>query len=120
MPDNDDTEGLMSQWYFLLFAIIAEVIATSSLKASEGFTKLTPSVIVVFGYAIAFYFLSRTLTSIPIGVAYAIWSGLGVALISLIGWIWFGDRIDVAGWVGVFLITIGVVIIKFFSKSIAN
>ena len=82
------------QWLFLAVAIISEVIGTSALKGSEGFSRLWPSVIVVIGYASAFYFLSLTLDTIPIGVAYAIWSGAGVALIALIAWVLYGQVLD--------------------------
>ncbi|HET8700785.1 MAG TPA: multidrug efflux SMR transporter, partial [Nitrococcus sp.] len=82
------------QWLFLGVAIVAEVTATSALKAAEGFTRLWPSLIVVTGYAIAFYFLSLTLRSIPIGIVYAIWSGVGIALITLIGWVFFRQTLD--------------------------
>jgi multidrug transporter EmrE-like cation transporter len=107
----------MNDWHFLILAIIFEVIGTTSLKLSNGFSKAIPSAFVVFGYAAAFYFLSRTLNSIPIGIAYAVWSGLGVILISVVGWFWFGDRIDIAGWIGIVLITSGVAVLNLFSKS---
>ena len=73
-------------WIYLTIAILSEVIATSSLKAADGFTRWAPSLIVVIGYSASFYFLSLTLRTLPVGVAYAIWSGVGVALVSLIGW----------------------------------
>ena len=107
----------MNDWHFLILAIIFEVIGTTSLKLSNGFSKAIPSAFVVVGYAAAFYFLSRTLNSIPIGIAYAVWSGLGVILISIVGWFWFGDRIDTAGWIGIILITSGVAVLNLFSKS---
>lgn len=106
----------MKNWLFLGVAIIAEVVATSSLKASEGFTKLWPSLIVLLGYAIAFYFLSLTLKSIPVGIAYAVWAGLGIVLISLAGWLFFGQRLDLASILGMALIVTGVVVINVFSK----
>ena len=76
-------------WLYLSIAILAEVMATTALKLCEGFTKFIPSLLVVMGYAGAFYFLSRVLNQIPISVAYAIWSGAGIALVGLVGWIWF-------------------------------
>ena len=79
----------MKNWIFLSIAIVSEVIATSGLKASEGFTVLVPSIIVAVGYSSAFFFLSLTLRTIPVGMAYAIWSGVGVALITILGWIIF-------------------------------
>lgn|SRR5690625_1959879 len=106
----------MKNWLFLGVAIAAEVVATSSLKASAGFTKLVPSVVVVFGYAIAFYFLSLTLKAIPVGIAYAIWAGVGIVLIALAGWLVFGQKLDVASILGMALIVAGVVIINVFSK----
>lgn len=106
----------MKQWLFLGIAIIAEVVATSKLQASVGFTKLWPSVIVVVGYAIAFYFLSLALKTIPVGIAYAIWAGLGIVLISLAGWLMLGQKLDVAGVAGMALIVAGVVVINVFSK----
>lgn len=106
----------MKNWLFLGIAIVAEVAATSSLKASAGFTKLWPSLLVFLGYAIAFYFLSLTLKVIPVGIAYAIWAGLGIVLISLIGWVVFEQKLDLAGVVGMALIVAGVLVINLFSK----
>ena len=106
----------MKNWLFLGVAIIAEVVATSSLKASEGFTRLWPSLIVLLGYAIAFYFLSLTLKAIPVGIAYAVWAGLGIVLISFAGWLIFGQRLDLASILGMALIITGVVVINVFSK----
>jgi small multidrug resistance pump len=105
------------QWVLLAVAIVSEVIGTSALKASEGFSRLWPSVIVVVGYASAFYFLSLTLRTIPVGVAYAIWSGAGVALIALIAWILYGQALDVPAVVGIALIVAGVVVLNVFSST---
>ncbi|MDD9891620.1 MAG: SMR family transporter [Gammaproteobacteria bacterium] len=110
----------MKNWIFLLVAIISEVIGTSALKASEGFTVLIPSIIVVFGYSSAFYFLSLTLRSIPVGIAYAIWSGVGIALITLIGWVVFNQKLDVPAIIGILLIVAGVTVMYSFSESIAH
>lgn len=110
----------MQKWIFLVIAIVSEVIATSALKSSAGFTRLWPSIIVVTGYASAFYFLSLTLNVIPIGIAYAIWSGVGVALIALISWLYFKQPLDFAAIVGLLLIVAGVVVINLFSKSVAH
>ena len=107
----------MKNWLFLGAAIMAEVVATSSLKSSEGFTRLYPSLAVVIGYGIAFYFLSLTLKTIPVGIAYAIWSGLGIVLISLIGWLLFGQKLDPASVLGMTLIVAGVLVINVFSKA---
>jgi small multidrug resistance pump len=107
----------MQQWVFLSVAIVSEVIATSALKASEGFSRLWPSLIVAAGYISAFYFLSLTLKTIPVGVAYAIWSGVGVALIALIAWVFFGQALDTPAIIGLLLIVAGVVVLNVFSKT---
>jgi small multidrug resistance pump len=103
-------------YLYLAIAIVCEVIGTSALKATEGFTRLGPSIVVVIGYGLAFYFLSLTLRTVPVGVAYAIWSGAGVALITLIGWLVFKQRLDAAAIFGIGLIVAGVVVIQFFSS----
>jgi small multidrug resistance pump len=108
------------QWLILSLAIVAEVIATSALKASNEFTRLWPSVIVVLGYGLAFYCLSITLRTLPIGVVYAIWSGAGIALIALIGWLVFGQSLDGPAIAGMGLIVAGVVVLNVFSKSVAH
>jgi small multidrug resistance pump len=107
----------MSSYLYLAIAIVAEVIGTSALKAAEGFTRPLPSLVVVVGYGAAFYFLSLALKTIPVGIAYAIWSGVGVALITLIGWVVFRQRLDAAALAGVTLIVAGVVVIQFFSDA---
>jgi small multidrug resistance pump len=110
----------MYQWIFLTIAIVSEVIATSALKSSEGFSRLWPSVIVTIGYMSAFYFLSLTLKTIPIGIAYAVWAGSGVALIALIAWIFFGQALDLPAIIGLSLIVAGVVVLNLFSKSVSH
>jgi small multidrug resistance pump len=105
---------------YLAIAILCEVIATSALKASDGFARLWPSLVTVAGYGVAFYCLSLTLRTIPVGVAYAIWSGVGIVLIAAIGWTWFGQRLDAPAIVGLALIIAGVLIINLFSKSVAH
>lgn len=100
---------------YLLAAIIMEVIATSGLKAAQGFTVLLPSLVVVVGYAAAFYFLSLSLKTIPIGAAYAIWSGAGVVLISLIGWLLYHQKLDLPTIIGMAMIVGGVAVIRLFS-----
>lgn len=104
----------MKTWLILLFAIVSEVIATSALKSSAGFTRLWPSLIVVIGYASAFYCLSLTLEKMPIGIAYAVWSGVGVALIALVGWAFFGQQLNLASVIGIALIVSGVVTLNVF------
>ena len=110
----------MQQWIFLAAAIVSEVVATSTLKASVGFSRLWPSLVVIVGYATAFYFLSLTLKTIPVGVAYAIWSGAGVALIALAAWIFFGQALDAPAIVGLSLIVAGVVVLNVFSKTLSH
>lgn len=111
----------MSKPYlFLMAAILCEVVATSFLKASNGFTRLVPSAVTVVGYCISFYFLSLTLSVIPTGIAYAIWSATGIVLISLIGWTVFGQTLDAPAMVGMGLIIAGVLVINLFSKSTAH
>lgn len=107
----------MSNWLFLAAAILAEVIATSSLKATQGLTRLWPSLIVVIGYGAAFYFLSLTLRTIPIGVAYAVWSGLGVVLVTLVALVIYGQKLDMAAVLGIGLIVAGVIVLNLFSKT---
>jgi len=107
----------MNKWVALGIAIVAETIATSAVKSSEGFSKLVPSVIVVIGYGVAFYFLAMTLKAIPVGIAYAIWSGVGIVLITLVGWIMFGQRLDAPALIGIVLIIAGVIVMNVFSKS---
>jgi len=108
------------QWVYLAVAIVSEVIATSALKAAQGFTRWLPSLLVVAGYASAFYFLSLTLRSIPLGVSYAIWSGAGVALVTLVGWALYDQRLDLPAFIGIGLIIAGVLILNIFSKSVAS
>jgi small multidrug resistance pump len=107
-------------WLHLAIAIVAEVVATSFLKASGNFTKFVPSLIVVAGYGCAFYFLSLTLDRIPAGVAYAVWSGVGVTLIAAIGWLFLGQKLDAAAVAGMALIVAGVVVINAFSGAAAH
>lgn len=103
-------------WIFLSIAIVSEVIATSALKAADGFSRLGPSLVVVLGYASAFYFLSLTLRSIPVGVAYAVWSGVGIVLVALIGWFLYGQKLDAPAILGMTLIILGIVVLNVFSK----
>lgn len=104
-------------YLYLALAIIAEVIGTSALKASEEFTRIVPSIIVVIGYATAFYFLSLVLKTIPVGVAYAIWAGAGIALIALVGVVFFNQSLDLPAIIGMTLIIAGVAVIHLFSKT---
>ena len=113
--------GIMfKNWLFLLVAIVSEVIATSALKSSEGFSRFWPSVIVVVGYGIAFYCLALTLRVIPMGVVYAIWSGIGIVLITLVGWFLLDQKLDLPAMLGIGLIAAGVVVMNVFSKSMGH
>ena len=107
----------MNKWMLLGLAILSEVVATSFLKSTEGFTKLVPSVIVIVGYCAAFYFLSMTLDTIPIGIAYAVWSGVGVAGIALVSVLFLDQRLDAAALIGMGLIVAGVVVLRVFSDA---
>ena len=107
-------------YVYLGIAIVAEVIGTSTLKASDGFTRLLPSLITVVTYACAFYFLSLTLRTIPVGVAYAIWSGIGIVLIALIGVFWFRQPLDLAAVIGLGLIIAGIAVVNGFSRSVVH
>lgn len=101
----------------LLAAIACEVIATSSLKASEGFTKPAPSVVVVIGYALSFYLLGRVLTEVPVGIAYAVWSGIGIVLITIAGFLVFRQVLDLPALAGIGIIMAGVLVISLFSQT---
>ena len=107
----------MKNFLFLFIAIIFEIIATSALKKSEQFTQLLPSIITIIGYFAAFYFLSFAIRTIPVGFAYAIWSGVGIVLITIIGAIFFKEIPDLPAIIGLSLIIVGVVVINVFSKT---
>ena len=107
-------------WLLVIVAGLLETGFAVCLKLSHGFTRLWPSVATVIGYAISFYCLAQTLGSVPTGVAYAIWSGVGIVLISLIAWWVFGQTLDVPALIGMGLIVAGVVVINLFSKSVAH
>jgi small multidrug resistance pump len=107
-------------WFYLALAICSEVIATSFLKTSDGFSRLGPSLIVVAGYASSFYFLSLTLKVIPLGVAYAVWSGVGLVLISMVGSVFHHQHLDIPAMAGILLIMLGVLVINLYSKSVVH
>ncbi|MGV4149061.1 EmrE family multidrug efflux SMR transporter [Citrobacter freundii] len=107
----------MNSYIFLAGAIVAEVIGTTLMKFSDGFTRLWPSVATIVCYCAAFYLLAQTLSTIPTGIAYAIWSGAGIVLISLLGWLVSGQKLDFPAIAGMFLICAGVLVINIFSKS---
>ena len=102
------------------FAVLSEVIATTALKLSEGFTKLAPSIIVVVGYGLSFYLLALSLKVMPIGTAYALWSGIGIVLTVLAGMILWREPLDWARGIGIFLIIAGIIMINLFSKAPAH
>jgi len=108
------------KWLYLAIAIVAELIATSSLKASDGFTRLLPSAITIVGYLVSFYFLSQTLREIPVGIAYAIWSGVGIVLISIIGLVFFKQHLDLPALIGIGLIVAGVIVMNVFSDTVKH
>lgn len=107
-------------YLMLAVAIVAEVCATTAMKQSDGLTRMPWTVATVIGYGIAFYFLSLTLRTIPTGIAYAIWSGVGIVLISTAAWLFRGQKLDVAAGIGMGLIVAGVVVMNVFSKASAH
>ncbi len=107
-------------YIFLAVAIITEVTATSALKASDGFTKLVPSVLVIVGYGVSFYCLTIVLQTIPIGIAYAVWAGLGIILVAIVGMIHFKQVPDIPAIIGMGLIISGVVVINVLSKVVSH
>jgi small multidrug resistance pump len=107
-------------WAYLAIAVLAEVVATSALKASAGFTRPGPSLLVVSGYALAFYLMSLTLDTIPVGITYAVWSGVGIVLVTLVAWILYGQALDAPALLGLGLIVAGVAVLNLFSGSVAH
>ncbi|MBP7337640.1 SMR family transporter [Niveispirillum sp.] len=108
------------KYLFLAVAIICEVIGTSFMKQSDGFTRLVPSLVTVAAYLAAFYCLSLTLKTIPTGIAYAIWSGVGIVLIAIVGWVFQGQKLDLPAILGMGLIVAGVLVMNLFSKTTAH
>lgn len=104
-------------WFYLFLAITGEIVGTTALKASDGFTRLMPSLVAITGYAIGFYFLAIVLRTIPLGITYAIWSGVGVAAVTLIGWMLYGQKLDWAALVGIGLIVAGVLVLNLWSST---
>lgn len=107
-------------WAYLAVAVLAEVVATSALKASAGFTRPGPSVLVVAGYALAFYLMSLTLDTIPVGITYAVWSGVGIVLVTLVAWVLYDQALDTPALLGLGLIIAGVAVLNLFSKSVMH
>jgi len=112
--------GLMNVAVMLGIAIVCEVIATSALRSAEGFTKLGPSLLCVIGYGVAIYLLSLTVRTLPTGIVYAIWSGLGIVLVAALAWAKDGQRLDPAAIVGLGLIVAGVLVVNLLSKSVEH
>jgi len=110
----------MKSWVYLLVAIIVEMVGTSGLKASDGFSKLWPSLLTIGAYGTSFFFLSLTLRTIPVGIAYAVWGGVGIVLLTLVGWLYFGQRLDAPAIMGTILIVSGVVVLNLFSKTVPH
>lgn len=107
----------MNNWLCLAIAIVSETVATTALKASDGFSKPLPSALVVIGYGLAFYFLSLTLRTIPLGISYALWSGVGIVLVTAAGWVLYGQKLDAGALAGIGLILAGVLVMNLFSKT---
>lgn len=105
---------------YLIIAVVFEVLATTALKSTEGFTRLVPSIVAISGYALAFYFLSLPLRTIPVGVVYALWCGAGIVFITGIAWVYYRQALDAPALIGIGLIVAGVAIINLFSKSIPH
>ena len=112
--------SLAVPYLYLTAAIVFEVIGTWALKASDTFTRLGPSLVTAVAYPICFFFLALTLRTIPVGITYAIWSGLGIVLIALIGWFWFKQTLDAPALLGLALIIAGIVVINMFSHSLPH
>ena len=110
----------MNHWLALAIAIVAEVIGTTALKASNEFTRLVPSLMVVAGYGTALYFMSISLRVLPVGIMYAIWSGMGIVLVSIIGWVMYRQVLDMPAMIGMGLIIAGAIVINVFSKSVVH
>ncbi|MET5444103.1 multidrug DMT transporter [Klebsiella aerogenes] len=111
---------MLNTWIILIVAIAAETFATTMVRASEGFTRLLPSLGVVAGYAVSFYGLSQVVKVMNLGIAYAIWAGLGIFLVSIFSWFLFGQKLDLPAIAGMGLILSGVVVIQLFSSTVAH
>ncbi|AKK80795.1 TPA: multidrug DMT transporter [Klebsiella aerogenes] len=111
---------MLNTWIILIVAIAAETFATTMVRASEGFTRLLPSLGVVAGYAVSFYGLSQVVKVMNLGIAYAIWAGLGIFLVSIFSWFLFGQKLDLPAIAGMGLILSGVVVIQLFSSTVTH
>ncbi|MCY0963785.1 DMT family transporter [Parathalassolituus penaei] len=110
----------MPGWVYLVVAILAEVMATTALKASDGMTRWVPAIVVVAGYGLAFFCLALSMRHFAVGIVYAIWAGAGIVLISMVGWLWFGEKPDLAAFVGMGLILSGVLVLNLLSTTSAH
>jgi small multidrug resistance pump len=110
----------MNHWLALSIAIVAEVVATTALKSTEGFTRLWPSLLVVVGYGAAFYFMTVSLRVLPLGIMYAIWAGAGIVLVALLGWVMYRQALDIPAIIGIALIIGGVIVINVFSGTVRH
>jgi small multidrug resistance pump len=120
MAANQGAALMLWNYLYLAIAVMFEVVATTALKETQGFTRLTPSLIVVVGYGFAFYFLALVLRTMPVGVVYALWSGAGILLVTAIGWLWFRQALDMPALAGMVLILAGVVVINLFSRTLVH
>lgn len=111
---------MFNTYVILAISICAETLATTMIKASAGFSKLIPSIIVVVGYAISFYGLSQVVKTMSIGIAYTIWAGIGIFLVSLMSFIIYKQKLDLPAIIGIIFITLGIMIIQLFSKSVSH
>ncbi|MDN5926301.1 MAG: multidrug efflux SMR transporter [Hyphomicrobiales bacterium] len=111
---------MLWNYLYLTIAVMFEVVATTALKETQGFTRLAPSLIVAVGYGFAFYFLALVLRTMPVGVVYALWSGAGILLVTAIGWLWFRQALDIPALAGMALILAGVVVINLFSRTLVH
>ena len=111
---------MLRNYLYLIVAILFDVVATTALKETHGFTRLGPSLVSIAGYALAFYFLSLPLRAMPVGIVYALWCAAGIVLITAIGWIWFRQALDMPALAGIGLIMAGVVVINLFSRTVVH
>ena len=108
----------MNGYAWLAIAIVCEVVATTALKASDGFSKTLPSIISAGGYGVAFYCMAQSMKTVPVGISYAIWSGIGIVLITLLAWVIFKQKLDLPAVVGMGMILAGVLVINLYSKAV--
>lgn len=108
----------MNGYAWLAIAIVCEVVATTALKASDGFSKTVPSIISAGGYGVAFYCMAQSMKTVPVGISYAIWSGIGIVLITLLAWVIFKQKLDLPAVVGMGMILAGVLVINLYSKAV--